>query len=73
MPEKSYPIIKIENEYWVRVNHDTITLRAESISKKNRVKETPSGHRFDQNNAKGSIKFKSKEFWINNFEPKKHQ
>ena len=70
MPEKCYSAIKIDGEWWIRLDHRSISLRAVGIDPKQRVQEQ-SGHHFDQVHAEGSIKFKSRDFWIENFDKEK--
>lgn len=65
--EKRFPIIKIADEYWIRITYESITLRAGKITKKKERVSERSGHRFDEAAAKGSIKIKSKEFLIDTF------
>lgn len=57
------PTTDIDREEWILLGRlgSKFVFRAQSIMKsKHRVKESPSGHRFDHAIAEGSVKFKPK-------------
>lgn len=58
------PVIKIGNENWIRINFTKVVkIHAVDIKcKKKRVSE-PSGHKFDEAIAEGSVKLTSKKEW----------
>lgn len=58
------PVIKIGNEDWIRIDFTKVVkIRAVDIKcKKERVSE-PSGHRFNEAIAEGSVKLTPKREW----------
>lgn len=67
MGECKLPTTVIDGKEWILLNHidKIITVRACSIEKNNKRVSEPSGHRFDECKAEGSVKCRPRPYKIN--------